>query len=410
MNYNIQRVRISGILLLILLFQAQSIYAQCNCNHSTLILSLDGFRWDYPEKTHTPTLNQIAKEGVKAVSLIPSFPTKTFPNHYTIATGLYPDNHGIVNNSFYDPAFDKAYSMSDKKERFNPAFYGGEPIWITAQNQGLITASFFWVGTDVGIMGKHPDEWKMYDGSVPFIDRIDTIVKWLSRAPENRPRLILAYYEEPDGAGHDYGPDDPRTLDVVYEIDSLTGVLYSRLKNLPNGNCINFIVVSDHGMGSVSSDKNIVLADYLPKSWPVRIEGSNPFFNLYMDSLWIDSAYNSLKTVKNIKVWKPEEVPVYLNYGKNQRAGNIIIVADSGWSVSLKKPMKMSYGGTHGYDITNSDMHGIFYASGPDFKKAYIHPSFQNTDIYSLLSEILGITPAETDGNLGNVIEMLNPE
>lgn len=384
--------------------------AQSNSSQTTVILSLDGFRWDYPQKTSTPTLDLIASEGVKAVSLIPSFPSKTFPNHYTIATGLVPDHHGLVNNSFFDPQLEKSYAIGNQEARFNPAFYGGEPIWITAQNQGLKTASFFWVGAEVAIQDQHPDYWKLYEESISFIQRIDTMVKWLSLPEAQRPRLIMSYYHEPDAAGHEFGPEDSRTLTTVRELDSLTGILYNRIKQLPDGDCINFIVLSDHGMGPISSDRNTTLRDYIPKTWPVRIEGGNPFFNLYAEGAWIDSAFISLKNAQHLQVWKPSEVPEHLNYGKNPRAGEIIVVADSAWSVTLNKPKSPFTGGTHGYDIRDTDVHAIFYAAGPAFKRNYVHPSFQNIHIYPLLAYLLGIVPAKTDGDFQQVTDMLNPK
>jgi len=376
---------------------------------TTVILSLDGFRWDYPDKASTPNLDLIARKGVKAVSLIPSFPSKTFPNHYTIATGLVPDHHGLVNNAFYDVQSGESYAINNKETRFDPAFYGGEPIWITAQNQGVKTASFYWVGSDVAIMGKYPDIWKAYDQNVPFIQRVDTIVKWLSLSPAQRPHLIMSYFHEPDGVGHEFGPDDSHTLKTVQELDSLIGIFYRRIKQLPNGDSINFILLADHGMGNISSEQNIVLREFIPERWPIRIEGGNPNFNLYADGAWVDSAYISLRKASHIKVWKPSEVPEYLNYGKNPRIGDMIVVADSAWSVTLQKPDNYSKGGTHGYDTRNTDMHAIFYAVGPAFKENYIHPAFQNTHIYSLLAYLLGINPAETDGSLQEVITMLKP-
>ena len=397
------------LLLSVCLANCSILSAQTSKNQTIVVLSLDGFRWDYPAKTSTPSLDRIAREGVKAVSLIPSFPSKTFPNHYTIATGLVPDHHGLVNNSFYDTELGKSYSMGNKEARLDPAFYGGEPIWITAQKQGLKTASFYWVGSDVAISGMHPDTWKSYDQEVPFIQRIDTIIKWLGLPKDQRPQLVMGYYHEPDESGHNFGPDDPRTFKMVHEIDSLVGILYSRINQLPGGDSINFIVVSDHGMGAISSERVTVLRDYIPESWPVRIEGGNPNFNLYADGAWVDSAYVSLRKAPHIEVWKPLEVPVYLNYGKNPRVGNIILLADSAWSISVQKPKKKLSGGTHGYDTRNTDMHAIFYAAGPAFKVNYIQPSFQNTNIYSLLAYLLGIKPAETDGSLQQVINMLKP-
>ena len=394
------------LLCFLTVFSKNVLWAGNKKDHTTVILSLDGFRWDYPDKTSTPGLHQIASEGVKAVSLIPSFPSKTFPNHYTIVTGLVPDHHGLVNNSFFDPELNKPYSLSNKDARFNPVFYGGEPIWITAQKQAVKTASFFWVGSDVDNM--HPDIWKKYDQEIPFSQRVDTIIKWLQLPLSERPRLIMAYYHEPDETGHHYGPDNEQTLKTVRELDQVVANLYQRVKQLHNADSINLIIVADHGMGPVSSKRNVALSDYIPKTWPVRIEGGNPNFNLYAPAPWVDSAYVSLKKARHIQVWKPAEVPAYLNYGKNKRVGNIIVVADSAWSVSVAKIEKEDAGGTHGYDTRNTDMHAIFYAAGPDFKKHYIQPSFQNIHIYPLLAHLLGIKPAKTDGNLQEVINMLN--
>ena len=406
--------RIQKWLFLFIIFSITAIHcskltAQNAKAQTIVILSLDGFRWDYPDKASTPNLNLIAANGVKAISLIPSFPSKTFPNHYTIATGLVPDHHGIVNNSFYDPTLRKSFSIGKEEARLNPEFYGGEPIWNTAQEQGVKTASFYWPGSDVAIQGKHPDMWKEYDQDIPFIQRIDTIIKWLSLPPEQRPLLVMGYYHEPDESGHKYGPNDIRTFNIVHEMDSLTGILYKRIKQLPNGESINYIVVSDHGMGAISSDNNTVLRDFIPESWPVRIEGGNPNFNIYAEGVWIDSVYFSLHKAEHIRVWKPSEVPQYLSYGRNPRVGNIIVVADSAWSVSIQKPEKRFTGGTHGYDIHDTDIHAIFYAVGPAFKQNYIQPSFRNTDIYPLLAYLLGIKPAKTDGNIQEVINMLKP-
>lgn len=407
MNRNTNR-KVLLIFFLITIFTGNYSYAQ-EKGQTTVILSLDGFRWDYPDKTATPNLNNMAQSGVKAVSLMPCFPSKTFPNHYSIATGLVPDHHGIVNNSFYDSALRKSFSLGNKETRFDPEFYGGEPIWITAKKQGVKTASFYWPGSDVAIQGQHPDIWKEYDQSVPFISRIDTIIKWLSLPGNKRPKLIMAYYHEPDESGHNYGPDDPRTLKTVHQMDSMTGILYNRIKGLPGGEMINFIVVSDHGMGAISSERNVALRDYIPESWPVHIEGGNPNYNLYAKQPWTDSAYKVLKSIKGISVWRPNEVPSYLKYGTNPRVGNLILVADSAWSVTLVHPKRDFTGGTHGYEIHDTDIHAIFYAVGPAFKKNYEQPSFSNTNIYTLLAYLLHIVPAASDGNLQQIIKMLNP-
>ena len=404
MKFNLKRFSILCFLIFLLI----PVFSQSNSAQSTLVLSLDGFRWDYPQKTATPNLDIIANHGVRAISMIPSFPSKTFPNHYTMATGLVPDHHGIVNNSFYDPETQKVFSMGGDG-RFDPKFYGGEPIWITAQKQGVKTASFFWVGSDVAIQGRHPDYWKTYDGDVPYMNRIDTIVKWLQLPSDVRPALIMAYLEEPDGVGHDFGPNDPRTFEKVHYIDSLVGILNSKIQQLPNKEAINFIIVSDHGMGPITTENNITITELLPKAWNINIQGGNPFYNLYVEDEYLDSVYTLLKKTEHLKTWKPNEVPSYLNYGSNPKVGDIILVADSAWSLTMKKPRLFSNGGTHGYDIKNSDMHAIFYATGPSFKEKYVQDSFKNTDIYPLLAHILKIVPAENDGDLSEVSTMLKP-
>lgn len=389
---------------------SSEVFCQAEANQTTIVLSLDGFRWDYPQKTNTPYLDSIAKHGVKAASLIPSFPSKTFPNHYTLATGLVPDHHGLVNNTFYDKNLNATYAIGNKETRYNPAFYKGEPIWVTAHKQGVKTASYYWVGSDLPIQGIQPDYWKEYDQSVSFVERIDTIVQWLQKPLAMRPKLVMAYYHEPDGIGHDFGPNHSATLHMIQHLDSLVGVLCSKIVALKNAESINLIVLSDHGMGDISSEKHIVLREYIPSQWPVKIEGGNPNFNFYADAQWVDSCYQKLKKVKYISVWKPGEVPLELNYGTNPLVGDLIVVADSGCAVSLHKPGLEYSKGTHGYDIRNSDMHAIFYAIGPAFKTNYKHPSFSNVNIYSLLSYLIGVQPAENDGNFTAVEGMLKKE
>jgi len=194
-----------------------------------IMLSLDGFRWDYPANARTPVLDSLQKAGVIAESLKPSFPTKTFPNHYTIATGLYPDDHGLVNNSFYAPDLDKFYRISNREAVENGAFYGGEPIWVTAEKQNVNAATFFWVGSEAKIDGVRPEYWYRYDKSVPFKDRVDSVKNWLSLPEDKRPHLILWYYYQPDHIGHVAGPYSRETIAMVEKLDSLLGYYFTRI-------------------------------------------------------------------------------------------------------------------------------------------------------------------------------------
>jgi len=371
-----------------------------------VMLSLDGFRWDYPENIPTPNLDRIAINGVKATSLKPCFPTKTFPNHYSMATGLYPDHHGIVMNSFYDEEMDAYYFISNRDAVENPDFYDGEPIWVTAEKQGVISASYFWIGSEAPIQGKQPTYWKRYDHYFPFENRLDTVIAWLQLPKEIRPHLIMWYMHEPDGVSHNHGPEGEMTRSTIIYLDSLVGVFLDKLEQLPIADKVNFITCSDHGMGATSAERVVLLNDYLDTTWIENIEGYNPNFIVKVKDGYLDTAFAVLSNVPHTTAWKHGAVPEYLNYGDNPRTKDIIIVADSSWIVYLEEDESYEKG-AHGYDNTNTDMHGIFYAAGPAFKKNIVHPGFDNIDLYPLVAHILGLKPAEVDGKLENVREML---
>ncbi len=371
-----------------------------------VILSLDGFRWDYSDNANTPNLDRITKEGVKAVSMIPSFPTKTFPNHYTMVTGLYPDNHGIVINNFYDPETGKHYSVSDREAVGNGDFYGGEPVWVTAEKQGMKSASLFWVGSEAEINGVRPSMWKTYDQSMPFEQRIDTVISWLQLPEKIRPHLVLWYIHEPDSRGHEFGPESPEMRECVEHLDSIVGIFLTKLKKLPIADKVNFIVTSDHGMGAIYADKCVKLDNYIREDWVDVIHGGNPAFTILSNENYYDSIWNNLRKIPHLKVWKNPDLPERLHYGQNPRTLDFTVVADSGWSVVYGNETAGD-GGTHGYDNNFTDMRTIFFAFGPAFKKGYKQTTFENVDLYPLMTEILELKPAENDGCLENVKPML---
>ncbi|MGE0089779.1 MAG: ectonucleotide pyrophosphatase/phosphodiesterase [Bacteroidales bacterium] len=372
-----------------------------------IVLSMDAFRWDYPKMTSTPVLDSIAKVGVKAESLKPAFPTLTFPNHYSLATGLYPDHHGIVMNNFYDDSLNAVYRIGDRSVVEDGRFYGGEPIWITAQKQGLKTASFYWVGSEAAIKGLHPTYWKKYDQSISYESRIDTIISWLQKPIADRPRLIMCYFDQPDGIGHKFGPGSPEVNNMVTYLDSLVGVFTKKLNALPIAEKINFIILSDHGMSTTSSERVIDLSIIINRDWVARSHGGSPVFVVKAKQSCSDSILTALSSVNNLKAWKTSEMPQQYNFGKNLRTMDILILANNGWSISWGRKKSDYTGGAHGFDNNEKDMHAIFYATGPDFKKGYVHPGFEGVDIYSLLAYLLNIKPEKTDGNLLNTIEML---
>lgn len=371
-----------------------------------VMLSVDGFRWDYPDKVPTPNLDYIAENGVKAKSLKPVFPTKTFPNHYSMATGLYPDHHGIVLNSFYDEEMDKYYAIRNREAVENPDFYDGEPIWVTAENQNITSASYFWVGSESAVKGVRPTYWKKYDHRFPFEQRLDSVIAWLQLPEEERPHLILWYIHEPDSKGHRFGPDSKEIEDCVVYLDSLIGVFITKIEELPYNDEINVIVTSDHGMCAISKDRTVYLHDYVDKEWIDIIQGYNPNYNIKAKQEFYDTLYTVLKSIPHIKAWKNTEVPKKFHYGTHPRVMDFVVLADSSWSIRLEGE-KAKDGGTHGYDNGNTDMHAIFYAFGPDFKKGYTQNTFNNIDLYPLITNILNLEPAKIDGEFENVKMML---
>jgi alkaline phosphatase D len=372
-----------------------------------VLVSLDAFRWDYDSIHGTPVLDDIARKGVKATRLIPSFPTKTFPNHYTIATGLYPDHHGLVNNSFYAPDLDKVYRIGDRAMVSNGAFYGGEPMWVTARKQGMKSASFYWVGSEAPVQGIQPDYWKVYDEEVPFGDRVDTVLKWLSLPKNKRPHLVTLYFEEPDAVSHGYGPLSPETGDMVRGLDSLLGVLRTGISRLPNAGNINLIVLSDHGMTEVDGSRYNYIFDTLPQAMVKRIYGGNPVWAVEPAEGKLDSVLLLLNVQQGMKAYKREELPERWHYGTHPRIPQIVLVADPGWTAGIRPEPRGDTRGDHGYDWQCPDMHSIFYAEGPAFKKGFGVDTLYNVDIYNIVTGILGLVPAPNDGDPERISPLL---
>ncbi|UUF16384.1 MULTISPECIES: ectonucleotide pyrophosphatase/phosphodiesterase [Flavobacterium] len=393
----------TSLLSLIFLLLSFVLQAQSNKDAYVVLVSMDGFRWDYQKQFNLQNLKQIAKEGVHAKSMKPSYPSKTFPNHYSIVTGLYPDHHGIINNVFYDASLNESFSLSSKAKN-DSRFYGGNPIWNVAEQQGVKAASFFWPGSDID--KRNPSYYKNYDNKIPYGARIDTVLKWLQLPEKQRPHLVTLYFDEPDHTGHNFGPLSPENKKMVIKMDSIMGQLSKKLDQLTIGKQINLIIVSDHGMADISNDKKVAVLDYLKPEWLGYKDVINPIMSLQAKSGFQDSIANALKKVPHIKFWKSTEVPKRLHYGTNPRVHDFVIEADKGWSLVGKESTHIN-GGTHGYDNDEKDMHAIFYAKGPAFKVDKIVPTFQNVSVYPLIAHILGLQIGEIDGKFIEVKNML---
>jgi predicted AlkP superfamily pyrophosphatase or phosphodiesterase len=349
-------------------------------------------------------LDSLATAGVKS-AFRPSFPSVTFPNHYALATGLHPDHHGLINNFFYAPDLDLIYRIGDNAAVTNPDFYGGEPIWNTAEKQGVRAASFFWVGSEAAIQGLSPSICKAYDKSVPFDNRADSVIAWLQLPEDVRPHLIMWYMEEPDGIGHSQTPDSAATLAMVEELDNVLARFFNRARQLPHFDRIDFIVLSDHGMATYTPDKYVNLNDYLPRdSFDYVFDGVPTL--LYTKETYVDEAYEILRTVPHVKAYRREDMPERFVYGDNPRISNLVVTPEIGTYLQFRSESNPRLGGAHGYDNFAPEMEAIFYAAGPSFRKNVELPTMANVNLYLIISRALGLEPAPNDGDI-SVVEQL---
>ena len=399
---------------LVLLFQTIS-YGR----EYILFISLDGFRYDYANKVETPNLDYIESIGVKASSLIPVFPSLTFPNHFSMATGCYPDKHGIIGNTFFSKRIDKLYKISDRSSVENKKFYLSEPIWNTIQRYGKKSATFFWVGSEAPIGGTYPNYYKRYDKSVSYQSRVDTMEYWFNLPEDKRPDLVMLYFDEPDHTGHLYGANGKNIDKSISKIDNTLGDILDRIKGLSIYDSLNIIIASDHGMANVTKERVIIIDDYINITDNFDIVSEGPYMQInFIDNSNIDKVkiHKQLGSVPNIIYYFRDDIPRNLNI-LNSDTPDLIIIPDIGWIVSSNKENlyerfidEMRRGATkgmHGYTTDNIEMHGIFYAAGPAFSHGKIS-SLENIDIYPALCKILDIPIThEIDGDISKLTEVL---
>lgn len=387
--------------------------AQPNQRPYVILVSFDGFRADYAERFNLPNFKAFIKDGAAAEGLIPSFPSKTFPNHYTLVTGLYPGNHGLVDNHFFDPEKKKPYSMRIREAVTDSSYYGGTPLWRLARQQGVRSASYFWVGSELKQEGLHPDYYYDYNQSVPFGDRVDQVIRWLNLPEKERPHIITLYFSSPDTESHQYGPFAPETKQKVLAMDSLLGNLMQRVDStrLP----VNVILVSDHGMSELTEQpETYIFLDELvqAREGSLTISNGGTQAHLYTSSpAKTDSLYARLKArQKDFTVVRRQDFPARWHYN-HARAGDLLIVANPGKYIVTGDPEKFrrqlkpgARFGVHGYDPDQvADMQGIFYAKGPNIKPGSKVKAFRNVHVYPLIAAILQLRTPKTDGQFSEL-------
>lgn len=395
--------------LLFLIIIAITFHAQASEKPYVLLISLDGFRWDYIDRGLSPNIEWITENGIEALSLEPVFPTKTFPTHYSIVTGLHAENHGMISNSFIDRETGERFTLGNREMVENAKYYQAEAIWETLRRNGIITASYFWVGSEIDIEYRRPHYYHRYDSNRPHLERIEGIIEWLQLPEDERPQFLTLYYSDVDSEGHRTGPYSDELNRSIALVDSLMGVLLDRLEDIDMLDQINIILVSDHGMTEVSPERVIELHHILD-DYNVVTDGVGPVTMIKPDNPDdIKPIYRKLKdNEENYRVYLKEEMPAYWRYSAHPYIMPILVVADIGWSLSPWQydPARgyFATGGNHGYDNKHIDMHGIFYAMGPALKNGYRTGTVRSVDIYPLIMELFGLSSRSgIDGDLNNM-------
>lgn len=356
-----------------------------------VMVSLDGFRPDYLDRYATPNLHRLAARGARSRGMIPIFPSKTFPNHYSLVTGLRADRHGIVANSFYDPTRGEMFTLQNHAAKTDASWYRGEPIWVTAERRGMVTASFMWPGSEAPIEGVYPTHWMDFAQDTPPSVRADSIMAWLRLPAANRPHLITAYVPQTDEAGHTFGPDAPQTGAAVLSADSLIGRLMAGIDSLGMRDSVYLIVVSDHGMSMVPPG-NFVALESLVDTTGVGVADAGPNMNLFVggNARRARALRDSINAhLRHGRAWLRTELPRWMHLRSEPRAGDVVVVMDEHYIIGPERRRPQRAGATHGWDPNLPSMHALFIAAGPGIARGRVIGQFPNVDVYPFVAELL---------------------
>ncbi len=371
-----------------------------------ILISIDGFRADYLDRGLSPNLSALAAGGARAERMIPAFPSITFPNHYTLVTGLYPDHHGIVNNTFEDPKLPGVFKMASKEEAW---WDEGTPIWVSAERQGVATATMFWPGSDTVIHGVRPGHWELFNAAVPADERVDKVLGWLDLPPAQRPGFLTLYFNLVDTNGHIFGPDSPEVGQAIAKTDAAIGRLVEGLK--ARGIAANLIIVADHGMAATSPERTIVLDDVIDTS-AVHIVFDDAVSGIDIPNTPAGQAARAklLAAHDHMTCWNKADIPVRFHYGANPRVPDVICAAEVGWLVETREGLAKRHfplRGEHGYDNQDPRMGALFIANGPAFRRGVMVGPFPNVDVYPLMTRMLGLKAEPNDGNFAELEPIL---
>jgi predicted AlkP superfamily pyrophosphatase or phosphodiesterase len=375
-----------------------------------VLVSLDGFRADYLDRTDVPNLRNVMQQGTRAAALLPVFPSLTFPNHYSLVTGLYADRHGIVSNGFYDPERKQTYALGNRETVTDGTWYRGEPIWVTAETQGMVASCFFWPGSEAAIRGVRPTDSRDYDAAIPVDERIRTVIAWLQRPPERRPHLITLYFSEVDSSSHAVPLGTPAVDAAIRSVDGAIGALLAGLDALPIRDRVYLLITSDHGMVETTSKQSVRL-DTLVRMDDIEIAFGGPVANVHVRT---PSRAREVRDAINAKLqhgraYLRSDVPAHHRYRDDPRIGDVVVIMEESWMLavppratakpSTAKPRERW--GAHGWDPSFPSMHAIFVARGPRIPPGSTIPALRTIDVYPLMTTLLGLrAPRGIDGRL----------
>ena len=378
-----------------------------------VLVSLDGFRWDYSALYDTPALDSIAAGGVRAESLVPVFPTLTFPNHYSIATGLYPARHGIVGNRFPDPGRSRLYSLSDRSSVEDGAWYRGEPIWVAAERAGMVSAAYFFVGTEADVDGIRPSHWRSFDDRIPGEERVDQVLRWLELPEDRRAHIVTLYFEDVDSASHEYGVDSAENRAAIERVDGYVGRLLAGIERLSIADEVTVIVVSDHGQRAYRDDvTHFVVEDVVDLSGTQSVD-HGPVSFIYFDTPDRIRAEEMASRINDRwgegRAVARHEAPPRWRLGDSPIVADVIVQADPGAAVTASRswipPLSR---GDHGWAPEHKTMHGVFLARGPRLPAGRVIAPLQAVDVYPLMLELLDLPRrGAIDGDPGRLLPLL---
>lgn len=376
---------------------------------SLLLVSLDGVHPGDLGRGDTPRIDRLAREGVRAQWMAPSYPALTFPNHYTIVTGLRPDRHGIVHNTMRDPALGQ-FTLKLRDAVGDGRWWGGEPLWVTAERAGLPTATLFWPGSEAPVQGVRPRRWHLFDARMPITARVATVAAWLAEPATTRPRLATLYFEHPDDAAHAHGPGSPQLRAALREVDAAIGWLLDELERGGAAARTDIVIVSDHGMAEVPPGQVVATEDMVDPGDAVvvshgQVVGFDP-----LPGREAAAEGQLLGRHRHHACWRRHELPARWRYGQHPRVPPIVCQMDAGWDAAPRARLAQRAPGTrgsHGYDPAEPAMRAIFIASGPSFRRGLVLAPFENVDVYPLLARLLGLAPAAHEGDPATLLPAL---